>query len=68
MPEPDYVATLAGQLATRHPDLLSAEKDLAILRSRLALVATWINNTTYDRTAREALARDLHLPAPAPEK
>ena len=54
-----YEATLAGQLATRHPDLLSAENDLALLRGRLAIVTTWIHNPTYDDTARRALGDQL---------
>ena len=63
-----YVQNLAGQLATRHPDLLSAENDLALLRGRLAIVTTWIHNPTYDDTARRALAQALGLPEPTPLK
>lgn len=66
---PDYVATLAGQLQARHPDILArAENDLAILRARLALVARWINNPANDRDARRSLAQTIGLPEPAPEK
>jgi ribosomal protein S15P/S13E len=70
MPEqtPDYVVGLATQLRERHPDLLSAENDLALLRGRLALVTTFIHNHAYDDTARRALAQTLGLPEPTPEK
>ena len=63
---PGYVTDLAGQLQQRHPDLLSAENDLALLRGRLAIVTTWIHNPTYDDTARRALAQALGLPEPTP--
>lgn len=67
-PPSSYVATLANQLA-HHPETLdAAEDDLAILRGRLAIVTRFIHNPTYDATARQALAQDLQLPAPAPEK
>lgn len=46
-------------------DLKTAEDELAILRRRIATVATWIHNQAYDRSAREALARDLRLPEPS---
>lgn len=59
-----YVADLATELVCRHPALLSAENDLAILRVRIALVATFIHNPGYDHTARTALAAALNLPAP----
>jgi ribosomal protein S15P/S13E len=63
--DPGYVAGLATQLGDRHPHLLAtAEQDLAILRSRLAIVATWIHNPTHDHTARRALAQALGLPEP----
>ncbi|MGW0948481.1 hypothetical protein ACWD4O_38825 [Streptomyces sp. NPDC002623] len=64
-----YETTLAAQLGTRHPNLLAtAEDDLALLRARLAIVATFIHNPAHDRAAREALAHDLGLPTPAQEK
>jgi hypothetical protein len=60
-----YENTLTGELCTRHTALLaSAENDLALLRARLALVATWIHNPAYDTTARTALAHTLGLPEP----
>jgi hypothetical protein len=59
-----YVAALATELVCRHPALLAAENDLAILRVRLALVATFIHNPHYDITARTALAQALGLPEP----
>lgn len=63
-----YVDTLAGQLQTRHPDLLNrAENDLAIYRARLALVSRWINNPANDRDACRSLAQALGLPGPAGE-
>jgi hypothetical protein len=66
---PAYVATLAGQLQARHPDLLArAENDLAIYRARLALVARWINNPANDRDACSSLAQTLGLPEPSQEK
>jgi hypothetical protein len=71
---PAYVDGLATQLTQRHPDLLArAENDLAILRARLAIVARFIHNPTYDDTARRALAQALGLreptaPKTAPEK
>jgi hypothetical protein len=61
-----YVDGLAAQLTQRHPDLLArAENDLAILRARLAIVARFIHNPTYDDTARRALAQALGLREPA---
>jgi hypothetical protein len=63
---PAYVDTLAGQLRTRNPDALdAAEDDLALLRARLTIVARFIHDPTHDREARQALARDLHIPGPA---
>ncbi|WP_333757993.1 hypothetical protein [Streptomyces sp. ISBFB 2968] len=64
----DYVAGLVDELQQRHPDLLSAENDLAVLRVRLRIVATWIHNQAYDHTARQALAQALGLPEPTPER
>jgi hypothetical protein len=64
MPDQDYETALACQLITRHPDLISAENDLALLRARLAIVATWIHNQAYDDIARRALAQALGLPEP----
>lgn len=61
-----YVRDLAEQLRERYPDLLAAEKDLALLRARLAIVATWLHNPTHCADARRALAQDLNLPEPAP--
>ena len=71
IPEPDqaYVDTLASQLCTRHTALLAtAENDLAVLRSRIALVVGWIHDPAYDREARVALAQRLGLHEPTPEK
>lgn len=66
---PGYVAGLATQLKDRHPGALdAAEDDLALLRGRLAIVTRFIHDPTHDRAAREALARDLQLPVPTPEK
>ncbi|MFE6412616.1 hypothetical protein ACFVOR_37415 [Streptomyces sp. NPDC057837] len=63
--DPAYVANLATELNVQRPDLLtSAENDLALLRARLAIVATWIHNQAYDDTARRALAQALGLPEP----
>jgi hypothetical protein len=70
MPERDqaYVDTLADQLCTRHTALLAtAENDLAILRGRIAIVATWIHNPTHCADARRALAQALGLPEPRPQ-
>ncbi|MFD9004464.1 hypothetical protein ACFV0T_26485 [Streptomyces sp. NPDC059582] len=61
---PGYVTALATQLLDRHPDLLSAEKDLALLRGRLEIVRTFIHDPAYDDTARRALAQALNLPEP----
>jgi hypothetical protein len=59
-----YTTHLADQLYQRYPDLLTAETDLAILRARLAVVTTFIQNPIYDTTARHALAQALNLPGP----
>jgi hypothetical protein len=63
-PAEEYVDGLAAELTQRHPDLLSAEKDLAVLRGRLAIVARFIHDQAYDDTARRALAQTLGLPEP----
>jgi len=66
--DPRYVSDLASQLQQRHPDLLAtAEDDLALLRGRLAIVATFIHNTDHDHAARQALAHALGLPEPRQE-
>lgn len=65
MPDPAYVATLAGQLRTTRPDIVrAAEDELQRLRQVLGTVARFVNNPAYDHTARAALANDLDLPAP----
>ncbi|QLJ06790.1 hypothetical protein HZZ00_37820 (plasmid) [Streptomyces sp. NEAU-sy36] len=67
--EQPYVDTLANQLHTRHPDLLAtAENDLAVLRTRIALTVAFIHDPTYDHNARTALAQRLGLPGPAHPK
>ncbi|MFI2620452.1 hypothetical protein [Streptomyces sp. NPDC018584] len=64
-----YVATLTSQLCARHTKLIAtAENDLALLRSRLAVVTTFIHDPAHEHTARAALAQALGLPEPAPEK
>lgn len=71
MPENDqaYVDTLAGQLCTRHTALLAtAESDLAVLRSQIALTVAFIHDPAYDRDARIALAQRLGLPEPTPTR
>lgn len=60
----DYVTELADQLRTRHPDLISAENDLATHRHRLALVVRFIHNPAIAHDIRAGLARDLQLPEP----
>jgi hypothetical protein len=67
MPDHDqaYVATLAGQLATRRPDLLAiAEDELRTLRGFKATVARFIKNDAIPLDIRLFLARDLHIPEP----
>ncbi|WP_185832765.1 hypothetical protein [Streptomyces sp. WAC 04229] len=59
-----YETVLADQLATRHPDLISAENDLAAHRQRLATVVRFLNNEAIALDIRVGLARDLHLPEP----
>lgn len=62
---PDYVTALAGQLATRRPDLLDlAEDELQILRIFKATVARFLRNPAIALDIRQNLARDLHLPEP----
>lgn len=68
MADQGYVDQLATELCTRHPDLVSAENDLAVLRGRIAIVATFIHDPAYDDTARRALAQALGLPEPTPER
>jgi hypothetical protein len=68
MTDAPYVAQLADELYQRYPDLLTAEKDLALLRGRLAIVAAWIHNDAWDDTARRHLAQALGLPEPSHSK
>jgi hypothetical protein len=64
-----YEDTLVNQLGCRHASLLAtAENDLAVLRSRIALTVAFIHDPTIDRDARTALAQRLQLPEPGPEK
>ncbi|MFF7335380.1 hypothetical protein [Streptomyces sp. NPDC008150] len=66
--DPAYVHQLADQLLQQRPDLAAllnnAENELVLRRAQFAIVGTWINNPRWDHTAREALARELGLPAP----
>lgn len=66
MAKPDaYVDTLAGQLATRRPDLLAiAEDELQALRGFKATVAQFLHNPDIALDIRQNLARDLQLPEP----
>ncbi|MGW0014717.1 hypothetical protein ACWDVX_33820 [Streptomyces tendae] len=64
MPDQGYVDQLATELCTRHPDLVSAENDLAIHRRRLATVVRFIHNEAIAHDIRAGLARDLQLPEP----
>ncbi|MGV9278121.1 hypothetical protein [Streptomyces griseosporeus] len=60
-----YIDELASQLCARHKDLLAtAENDLAILRTKIALTVAFIHDPTHDRDARTALAQALELPEP----
>lgn len=71
MPDTDqaYVDQLAGQLCCHHAPLLAtAENDLAVLRTRIALTVAYIHDPAVDRDARIALAQRLGLPEPTPEK
>lgn len=62
---PGYVDQLAGQLATRRPDLLDlAEDELAVLRDFKATVARFLHNEAIALDIRQALAQDLRLPTP----
>ncbi|KPC67998.1 hypothetical protein ADL27_57595 [Streptomyces sp. NRRL F-6602] len=66
MPDQDaYVTELADQLRHQHPDLISAENDLATHRHRLALVVRFIHNEAIAHDIRLGLARDLNLPEPS---
>lgn len=63
--DPDYVDSLATELCRRHTELLAtAENELAILRTRIALTVAFIHDPTHDRDARTALAKRLELPEP----
>ena len=63
--DPAYTATLAGQLATRRPDLLElAEDELKALRGFKATVTRFVHNPAIALDIRAGLARDLGLPAP----
>ncbi|MEV5451645.1 hypothetical protein [Streptomyces sp. NPDC052535] len=64
MPDQGYVDQLADELQHRHPDLVSAENDLAIHRQRLATVVRFIHNPAIAHDIRAGLARDLQLPEP----
>jgi hypothetical protein len=61
---PGYTTALATQLRDRHPDLVSAEADLAIHRRRLATITRFLHNPAVALDIRQGLARDLHLPEP----
>lgn len=64
-----YEDTLVDQLCCRHAPLLAtAENDLAVLRTRIALTVAYIHDPAVDRDARIALAQRLGLPEPTPEK
>ncbi|MFF8910574.1 hypothetical protein [Streptomyces olivaceoviridis] len=63
-----YIEALADQLCCRHAPLLAtAENDLAILRSRIALTVAYIHDPAVNRDARINLAQRLGLPKPSPE-
>lgn len=64
MADQTYVDQLATELQHRHPDLVSAENDLAIHRRRLAIVVRFIHNEAIAHDIRAGLARDLQLPEP----
>jgi ribosomal protein L29 len=62
---PGYVAGLATQLRTRHPDLLQlAEDELSLLRGRMQTIARFLHNPAIALDIRQNLAQDLHLPTP----
>ncbi|MFF6866712.1 hypothetical protein [Streptomyces ardesiacus] len=64
MADQTYVDQLATELQHRHPDLVSAENDLAVHRRRLAIVVRFIHNPAIAHDIRAGLARDLQLPEP----
>ncbi|AKZ60767.1 hypothetical protein SAM23877_p058 (plasmid) [Streptomyces ambofaciens ATCC 23877] len=64
MADQAYVTELADELHHRHPDLVSAENDLAGHRRRLAIVVRFLHNEAIAHDIRLNLARDLHLPEP----
>lgn len=67
MPEqaPTYVGTLAGQLATLHPDLLrAAEDELQKLRGSMRKIGDFLRNETVPLDIRQGLAQTLGLPEP----
>ena len=66
MPEhtPGYVAALATQLREKHPDLVSAERELQKFRGFKTTVARFLHNQAIALDIRQGLAADLHLPAP----
>lgn len=63
--DPAYVGTLAGQLATRRPDLLAiAENELQTYRAFKATVARFLHNEAIALDIRQNLAQTLGLPEP----
>jgi outer membrane protein TolC len=66
--DPGYLKELSDQLYQRYPDLLTAEKDLAILRGRMEIVRQFIHEPAWDDTARRQLAQALGLPEPTHPK
>lgn len=63
--DPAYVDTLAGQLRTLRPDLLTlAEDELQALRGFKATVARFLHNPAIAHDIRAGLAHDLGLPDP----
>jgi hypothetical protein len=62
---PGYTAQLAGQLATRHPDLLRlAEDELQALRHSMRTVTDFLHNEAIALDIRQGLAQALGLPEP----